>query len=549
MRRTIVSLLVLLPVAPVAAAGAQSSAAFLLVRGSDTISVERFSRAHDRVESELLFSAAGSRTNFTLSLRPDATVAELKSDFRQAGAARDSRPAQSAVIRFVGDSAIADITTGDRTVTQRLGSRAGAIPFINPSFVLTEQVIHRAFVLGGDSVDVPGFIVAGGQTVPFTVVRHGADSVVVRVAGTPTLAKVSRSGDILGGSVPSQGLRIVRVNSLAEGALSVAPPDYSAPPGAPYSAEDVRIPTPRGYALAGTLTLPRDAARPLPAVVTITGSGQQDRDEAIPMVRGYGLFRQVADTLSRHGVAVLRMDDRGFGASGGNAAGATSADLADDIRAAVAWLRARPEIDPRRIGLVGHSEGGLIAPMIAADDTLLRGIVLMAGPAWTGRRIIEYQNRYLLEHSPQVKAAARDSLLRESMSMVDSSASRAAWVKYFMAYDPLPVARRVRVPTLILQGETDRQVTPEQAAELAAAMRAGGNRDVTERTFPETNHLFLADPDGNPVNYGTLPTRTVRREVLATLVDWITQRFHSPSTGGAAAPRGDAGAGISFGAR
>ena len=271
--------------------------------------------------------------------------------------------------------------------------------------------------------------------------------------------------------------------------------------------------------------MPKDAPRPVPALVTITGSGLQDRDEAIPLVQGYALFRQVADTLSRHGIAVLRMDDRGFGASGGDPSRATSADFADDIRAAIAYLRSRPDIDASRIGLIGHSEGGIIAPMIAAHDSALRGIVLMAAPAWTGRRIIEYQNQYLLGVAPGLSAEQRDSLLTLSMQTVDSASASQPWVRYFMGYDPLPVASKVSVPVLILQGETDRQITAAQAKELATAFRAGGNRDVSVHVFPATNHLFLADPGGNPLEYAKLPERAVRSDILAVLLQWVEAHF------------------------
>ena len=137
--------------------------------------------------------------------------------------------------------------------------------------------------------------------------------------------------------------------------------DYSAPPGAPYEAIAVTVPSPAGHTLAGTLTLPKGASRahPVAAIVTITGSGPEDRDEALPGVDGYRPFRQFADSLGRRGIAVLRMDDRGYGESTGKHKGATSADFADDIRAGLAYLRTRPEIDAKRLGLLGHSEGGL----------------------------------------------------------------------------------------------------------------------------------------------------------------------------------------------
>ncbi len=504
---------------------AQRRDAFVLLVGNDTIAVERFVRSSTRLESELLFRAQNGRFTFSATLNPDGTVSRLDNAYRSADADRTGPPAQSAVFHFVGDSAIVDITTGGRVVTQRLKSVEGAIPFINPSFALMELVLARARRLGGDSVAVPAFAVQGGQVITFTVTHLDGDSVAIGASNASMHVAVNAGSDILGGVVAAQGLRIVRVRNAPESGLTVAPRDYSAPPDASYTAEEVAIPTTAGFTLAGTLTLPKDAPRPLAALVTITGSGLQDRDESLPIVAGYGLFRQIADTLSRHGIAVLRMDDRGYGASGGNAARATSADFADDIRSALTYLRGRADMDGRRLGLIGHSEGGIIAPMIAATDASLRGIVIMAGPSWTGRRIIQYQNRYLLEQSPDVVPAQRDSLLALSMHTVDSTSAGQPWMRYFLAYDPLVAARKVRVPVLILQGATDRQVTAEQAPELAAAIRSGGNSDVTLQVFPNTDHLFLADSTGNPLEYARLDTHTVRSEVLGAVVTWVQKHF------------------------
>src|SRR5205814_10708190 len=138
--------------------------------------------------------------------------------------------------------------------------------------------------------------------------------------------------------------------------------DYSPPAGAPYSAETVRVPTRGGFELVGTLTRPRKPGR-APCVVTITGSGQEERDEALPTVKGYRPFRQIADTLARRGIAVLRLDDRGTGESGGRFAGSTSADFSHDVEDALRWLKRAPRIDSTRLALLGHSEGGLIAPL------------------------------------------------------------------------------------------------------------------------------------------------------------------------------------------
>ena len=182
-------------------------------------------------------------------------------------------------------------------------------------------------------------------------------------------------------------------------------------------------------------------------------------------------------------------------------------------------------MDGRRLALVGHSEGALIAPMIAATDSLLRGIVLMAGPSRTGRRISRAQQRWLIDRDTTIPSARRVRLAEQAAQQADSVAQTDRWTAFFFEHDPIPVARRVRTPVLVLQGETDVQITPEQADELAAAFRAGGNRDVTVRKFEDTNHLFLADPSGDPLAYARLEDTSVRREVLGTIADWLARRL------------------------
>jgi dienelactone hydrolase len=309
--------------------------------------------------------------------------------------------------------------------------------------------------------------------------------------------------------------------------LTVEKPDYSAPAGAPYTAESVTVPTPMGHKLGGTLTLPKGASRthPVPAIVTITGSGLEDRDEAIPLFKGYRPFRQVADTLGRRGIAVLRMDDRGFGESGGDGGKATTADFAQDIRAGLAYLRTRPEIDGTRLGLVGHSEGGIIAPLVAKEEPGLKGIVLLAGTAYTGRRILTFQLSNGIQHDTSVVGAKRDSLLALVPGRIDSMAANQAWLKFFVDYDPTTTARQLKTPVLILNGATDQQVTPDQVPLLETAFKAAGNPDVTAKIFPEMNHLFVHDANGFPGGYQTLPSMKVEPEVLGTVADWLAKRL------------------------
>ena len=304
------------------------------------------------------------------------------------------------------------------------------------------------------------------------------------------------------------------------------PPDYSAPPGAPYTAIEVRVPTPMGHTLAGTLTLPAgaSASHKVGAVVTITGSGPEERDEYIGIV-GYRPFRQLADSLGRRGIAVLRMDDRGVGASTGTFKGATTADFAEDIRAGLAFLRTRPEIDASRLGLIGHSEGALIAPLVAAKEPTLRAMVLLAGIARPGLGTLQYQLKNNIMHDTSLTPAKRDAAIAHIPVLIDSLSAADPWMKYFLAYNPAATDSTVKTPVLILTGANDQQASPEQLPEMAAAFKAAGNADVTARLLPNLNHLSAYDTNGFPGGYVKLPTPVhMQADAVGLVVDWLAQR-------------------------
>jgi hypothetical protein len=308
-----------------------------------------------------------------------------------------------------------------------------------------------------------------------------------------------------------------------------------------FDAEEVTVKV-DGYTLAGTLLLPRGAKRRVPAVVTITGSGQQTRDGVVPVqgLREYRPFRQIAEELASRGVAVLRADDRGVGASTGREtlANATTSGLAADTRAQVAYLRTRPEIDPERIALVGHSEGGSIAMMIAGGDSRVRAVVLMGAMGKMGREVNLAQQEEALAAATALteeqKAAARAQqreILRTIIEGGDMSKlppeAALPWFREYLTFDPLAAVRRVRQPILILQGELDRQITADHAALLERAAREAGNRDVTTRLFPGLNHLFLPAKTGAVGEYTKLPTTAVGADVLTTLGAWLETHLRS----------------------
>ena len=281
--------------------GQGSSGMFVLRQGADTVSVERFTRSASRLEGELLVKQLGTRLRYDLTIGPDGLISRMENRYWQAADAPDALPRQSALFVFRDDSVIVDLPAGLGKTTQRFATKPGALPHINPSFALMELYLARAKTLGGARPEIPIFATAGAQTFTATVTRVGADSAVIAMVGSEVRLAVDANGSIRGGSIPAQHLVLEWSERSSAAALGAEKPDYSAPPGAPYSAEEVRVPTPMGHTLAGTLTLPRGASRqrPVPAIVTITGSGLEDRDEAIPLVKGYRPFRQFADSLGR----------------------------------------------------------------------------------------------------------------------------------------------------------------------------------------------------------------------------------------------------------
>ncbi|MDH3497499.1 MAG: alpha/beta fold hydrolase, partial [Gemmatimonadota bacterium] len=321
-----------------------------------------------------------------------------------------------------------------------------------------------------------------------------------------------------------------------------------------------------GVRFAGTLTLPRGDG-PFPAVLMLTGSGAQNRDET---VMGHRPFLILADYLTRRGIATLRVDDRGVGGSTGNVMTATIDDNAGDALAGVAFLERQPRVDGTRIGLLGHSEGGWVAPLAATRSSDVAFLVLLAGPAVSGEELLYAQDSVmsvLNGASPDHVAANRlasnalyaalrtepsDSLAIPRMrAAVDSVVATLSaeqrrrldsawagvdrdrawqplvtpWFRYLLSYDPRPVLARVTVPVLALFGEKDVQVPPSQSVPpMRAAFAAAGNRDATIHVIPGVNHLFQHAETGLIAEYSRIE-ETMTPAVLEEIATWIVQRF------------------------
>ena len=339
------------------------------------------------------------------------------------------------------------------------------------------------------------------------------------------------------------------VEPSAAATARVAKPQDPKPPF-PYRSEAVAYDNVAEHVrLAGTLTLPPGPG-PHPAVLLITGSGPQDRDETI---LGHKPFWVIADALSRRGVAVLRVDDRGVGESGGSFAGATTADFATDVAAGVAFLKSRPDVDRHHIGLLGHSEGGVIAPMVANRDRDIAFLVLLAGSSVPGRDILLYQERnaYELAHAPsavveagmadrrkifeilasaapQAQASAAISAVFAAEGAPASAAQQAAeqftnpWTRWFANYDPAPTLRQLRLPVLALYGERDTQVPPAiNLAPMRAALKADPRANVVE--LPGLNHLFQTAVTGQLDEYAK-SQETISPKALDLICDWVVAR-------------------------
>lgn len=332
----------------------------------------------------------------------------------------------------------------------------------------------------------------------------------------------------------------------------------------PYNSEDLFFENEEaGIKLAGTLTTPQEGEN-FPAVILITGSGAQNRDEEL---MGHKPFLVLSDYLTKNGIAVLRFDDRGTAQSEGEFSGATSVDFATDVRAAVDYLKTRKEINPQEIGLIGHSEGGMIAPMVASQSDDVAFIVLLAGTGISGDKILLAQQALIGKTSGMSDAqlAENDMISRGAFEIVtkDQSAEQLKndltaymsqvfrkiptenlppdmkesdfvkaqisqmtnpWMQYFITYDPAPTLEKVSCPVLAINGEKDLQVPPKENLDaIKSALEKGRNPDITTMELPGLNHLFQESETGAPSEYGEIE-QTFSPDAMKVVSDWIKER-------------------------
>jgi dipeptidyl aminopeptidase/acylaminoacyl peptidase len=205
-------------------------------------------------------------------------------------------------------------------------------------------------------------------------------------------------------------------------------------------------------------------------------------------------------------------------------------DFAEDVMAQLVWLRSHPGIDARRIALVGHSEGGVVGPMVAVRDPAVAAVVIMAGSGKPGIEVLRDQLTWPIDAAQGLTEERKRELKAKVLEELEAdTAALSPWMRHFRSYDPRLTARKVRQPVLILHGALDRQVSVGQADTLAAVIREGGNPDVTVHIFPQLNHLFLVSPsDGSPAEYATIRDTRLAAEVLEVLSRWLRARLAGP---------------------
>lgn len=364
----------------------------------------------------------------------------------------------------------------------------------------------------------------------------------------------SDDGEVLTGVLSQGGVTLPLVLTRTSTTVAELVRPQNPVPPYPYHAEEVAFDNADapGVRLAGTLTLPQGNG-PFPAAILISGSGPQDRDET---VFGHKPFAVWADALTRRGIAVLRYDDRGTAGSTGDFSASTIADFTRDAEAAFAFLASRPEIDPQRVGLIGHSEGGIIAPLVVQEGTQVAWVVTIAGPAVKGGDIVVEQVRRMAEASglPAEVVAANTAIQAELMAVVerhadDGAAARrdalaslqkqgmpeaqaeqtasqisADWFRWLVAHDPASSLAALNVPLLALYGGKDVQVSADQNAPALSRLKP----DAEVVVLPNLNHLMQPATTGLPNEYEAIET-TIDPEALATVVNWVAARSEADS--------------------
>lgn len=392
----------------------------------------------------------------------------------------------------------------------------------------------------------------GAKGIPITTTSFDNSTLKISIANAGIEYEgVLDQNHVINGNFKQAGQSFPMNLSKSEGLeKSVRPQEPTKP--YPYHEEEISFENKEdSVKLSGTLTLPKKDGF-FPVVILISGSGPQNRDEEL---MGHKPFLVLSDYLTKNGIAVLRYDDRGVGTSTGDFKTATSLDFSKDVEAGIQYLKTRKEINKKKIGLIGHSEGGLIAPMVASSSIDVAFIILLAGTGISGDRILLAQQKLIGNASgmDQSVLAKNEALNKEAFEIVKKSKNSEQlktdlteylknndipdngitstinqltnpWMKYFIQYDPSVALEKVKCPVLALNGGNDLQVPPkENLKAIKNSLTKGGNKKVTVKELPGLNHLFQESETGLPAEYATIE-QTFSPTALSEISKWIEEQ-------------------------
>ncbi len=437
-----------------------------------------------------------------------------------------------------------------------VGHWEGSISLPTGELLIKVDLEQQGVGLAG-TIDIPVQGAAGLPLDNFLIEGDSVTFVIKGVPGDPTFTGKLENGEISGDFVQGGGSF-----PFTLGRDEVEAPKRPQDPTRPYPYDEREVTYTNGdISLAGTLTIPKGEGKH-PAALLITGSGAQDRDESL---LGHRPFLVIADHLTRAGIAVLRVDDRGVGGSTGDVSESTTADFAGDVLAGVRFLATQQRIDPKKIGVIGHSEGGLIGPLAASQSPTIAFVVILAGTGVPGSEVLprqlermakadgvsqerideqlELQQRLLAllasdKSTDEIEAPFREIVaLQVEMAggapdeqreqVIEQAAAQTLnpWFRFFVTYDPRPALEQVSVPVLALNGSLDTQVDADQnLPEIEKALVRGGNKDITVKALPGLNHLFQHATTGTLAEYAAIE-ETFDPETLQLISDWILERF------------------------
>lgn len=403
---------------------------------------------------------------------------------------------------------------------------------------------------------------ASGIPMEETSFTDGTLSIKASALRMEYTARPNQDGSSLEGTFKQNGLNIpLNLSREAVEKKQVKRPQE--PKVFPYQQEEITFVNPKGgHQLAGTLTIP-EGGNFQRVVVLVTGSGPQNRDEELLQHKP---FLVLSDYLTRNGIAVLRYDDRGVAASGGTFKGATSRDFADDAAAAIAYLKNRKDMEGKQFGIMGHSEGGMIAPIVASEDKTLDFIVLLAGPGINSVELLLLQSDLIAEAEgvPETARQINLEISRKAYNFIKDNAAQSKektidglrkileegydrfskeaqeeigkkedfiqqqittladdWFLYFMRFDPAVYLQKVNCPVLAVNGTLDLQVPAKENLEgIQKHLKVANNPNVTIKEFAGLNHLFQKTETGAPSEYAKLE-ETFNEEVMKYLAEWI----------------------------